>query len=67
MRRGMFSSSQWRWPPRTGERSIIAIFIGVAMATSVALRAFSAVELPADVGGQSWSRYPLFHISGVDT
>ena len=54
---GTFSRNGWQSPGAFF--SIIAIFIGVAMATAVALRAFSAVELPADVGGQSWGRIYL--------
>ena len=36
--------------------SIIAVFIGLAMSGVVAVKTFSAVELPSDIGGQSWAR-----------
>lgn len=39
--------------------SIIAVFIGLAMSGVVAAKTFSAIELPSEIGGQSWARINL--------
>ncbi len=54
---GDFTRNGWQSPGAFW--SIIPVFIGVAMSAVVALKTFSDVELPSDIGGQSWARIHL--------
>ncbi len=51
------SFNAWEWPGAIW--SILAIFVGLAMAGTVALRKLTDVEIPDDVGGFSWPKILL--------
>jgi hypothetical protein len=52
-----FSANGWEAPGAIW--SILAIFLGLAMATAVVLRKLTDVDIPEDVGGMSWPRILL--------
>ncbi len=52
-----FSANGWEAPGAFW--SIIAVLIGLAMSGVVAAKTFAAIELPSDIGGQSWARIYL--------
>src|SRR3989304_10159060 len=54
---GSVSRNGWESPGALW--SMVAVFIGLAMAGVIALKPFTAVQLPNDVGGQSWARGAL--------
>lgn len=54
---GDVSRNGWQSPGAIW--SIIAVFIGLGLSAVVAMKTFSTVELPNDVGGQSWGRINL--------
>ena len=54
---GSVSRNGWESPGALW--SIVPVFIGLAMAGVIALKTFTAVQLPNDVGGQSWARVHL--------
>jgi hypothetical protein len=60
---GSFSRSGWQSPGAIW--SILAIFIGLAMAGVVALKSLAEVEIPENVGGFSWPK--IFFGAGVAT
>ncbi|MCH7838561.1 MAG: hypothetical protein IIC26_08650, partial [Chloroflexi bacterium] len=54
---GSINRSGWQSPGAIW--SILPILIGMAMAGVIAVKTFTDVELPNDVGGQSWARVYL--------
>lgn len=52
-----FSANGWEAPNAIW--SILAVFVGLAMSATVAAKTFTDVQLPADIGGQSWDRIYL--------
>jgi len=54
---GSVSRNGWESPGALW--SIVAVFIGLAMAGVIAVKTFAGVQLPNDVGGQSWARVHL--------
>ena len=54
---GSITRSGWQSPGAIW--SILAIFIGLAMATVVVLKGLTEVEIPDDVGGASWPKILL--------
>ncbi len=56
---GPFSVTRSGWQSPGAIWSILAVFIGLAMATAVVLKNFTQVEIPDNIGGQSWPRIYL--------
>ena len=54
---GSFTRSGWQSPGAIW--SMLAILIGLAMAAVVVLKGLTEVEIPDNVGGQSWARILL--------
>ena len=54
---GSFTRNGWQSPG--GLWSMLAILIGLAMAAVVVLKGLTEVEIPDNVGGQSWPRILL--------
>ncbi len=54
-----FTASAHGWEAPNAIWSILAVFVGLAMAGAVVLKTFTDVQLPADIGGQSWGRVYL--------
>ena len=54
---GSFTRSGWQSPGAIW--SMLAILIGLAMAAVVVLKGLTEVEIPDNVGGQSWPRILL--------
>ena len=56
---GTYTRNGWESPGAIW--SILAIFVGLAMAVVVGLKAFSTVAIPDNVGGFTW---PKIHLGG---
>src|SRR3970282_2693240 len=54
---GSFTRNGWQSPG--GLWSMLAILIGLAMAAVVVLKGLTEVEIPDNIGGQSWARILL--------
>ncbi len=52
-----FSANGWQAPGALW--SMLAVFIGLAMAGVVGAKTFTDIQLPANLGGQSWARVHL--------
>ncbi len=53
---GLFDISRNGWQSPGAFWSILAVFVGLAMSGVIAVKTFTDVQLPPDVGGQSWGR-----------